>query len=303
MDPTDRIDVFISHSARNRRLAEEIERILSSAGLTCWIAPKDVPAGANYARSISDAISRSRTLVAVLTPDANQSEHVAREVELAVNEGLRIVPMRLGTTKPAGSLEFLLSLVQWVDLSPKSMEDDLRQLAESLKPVTETPKVRRSPSPPVRRRSRKRIGVVLACVALAGAAVVAGVYMTRPAGPDAITSPADGVVVGAQETASGTSHGTRGRTLLAVVRTESPQRYYPQDPPISTGWRGGWKATVYFGEEGGPGGTFELLLVETGDAAPFDEYYRAARASGSWEGLEALPEGAAVLDTVRVTRR
>ena len=115
--------------------------------------------------------------------------------------------------------------------------------------------------------------------------------------------PACFVVVGAQETASGTSHGTRGRTLLAVVRTESPQRYYPQDPPISTGWRGGWKATVYFGEEGGPGGTFELLLVETGDAAPFDEYYRAARASGSWEGLEALPEGAAVLDTVRVTRR
>ena len=303
MDPTDRIDVFISHSAKNRRLAEEIERILSSAGLTCWIAPTDVPAGADYAWSISEAISRSRTLVVVLTPDANKSGHVAREVNLAVNEGLRIVPMRLGITKPERSLKYLLGLTEWVDLSPKSMEDDLRRFAESLKPVTEAPKGPQSPPPPVRRPSRMRIGVVLACVALAVAAVVVGVYVTRPTGPDAITSPTDGALVGAQETASGTWHGTRGHTLLAVVLTESPQRYYPQDPPISTGWRGAWTTTVYFGEEEGRGGAFELLLVETEDAAPFDEYYRAARASGSWQGLEALPEGATVLDAVRVTRR
>ncbi len=300
MDPTDRIGIFVSHSTKNRRLAEEIEEILSSAGLTCWIAPRDVPPGGDYAESIVDAISRSDTLVVVLTSDANLSKHVASEVELAVNRGLRIVPLRFAHTKPEGSLEFLLSRKEWVELSPKSMEDDLRRFAESLK---ETHDGRRPVLPPTRRRRRVRIGIVMGLAALSVAVVAAGVYLKTPAGPDAISFPADGAIVSAQETAQGSSLATRGRTLFAVVLTESPPRYYPQDPQISTGWRGAWRATVYFGEVGGPGGAFDLLLVETVDATPYNQYLEAARASGSWDGLAALPEGSRVLDTVRVARK
>ncbi|MFC1913837.1 toll/interleukin-1 receptor domain-containing protein [Chloroflexota bacterium] len=38
-------DVFISHSSRDRLIAEEVRTALESKNIRCWIAPKDVIPG------------------------------------------------------------------------------------------------------------------------------------------------------------------------------------------------------------------------------------------------------------------
>ena len=44
--------VFISHSATDRDAAEAICAALEAAGLACWIAPRDIPAGTPWAAAI-----------------------------------------------------------------------------------------------------------------------------------------------------------------------------------------------------------------------------------------------------------
>jgi hypothetical protein len=41
-------DVFISHSSKDKLTADAICHSLEQNGIRCWIAPRDVRAGANY---------------------------------------------------------------------------------------------------------------------------------------------------------------------------------------------------------------------------------------------------------------
>jgi len=41
-------DVFISHASPDVKLAESICEVLESNGMSCWIAPRDIPFGYFY---------------------------------------------------------------------------------------------------------------------------------------------------------------------------------------------------------------------------------------------------------------
>ena len=76
-------DVFISHSAVDKLLADAVCHGLEKRQIRCWIAPRDIPAGATWAGSIADAIAKSRIMLLIFSSHANTSEHVMREVGLA----------------------------------------------------------------------------------------------------------------------------------------------------------------------------------------------------------------------------
>ena len=57
--------VFISHSSIDRDAAEAIRVALEEAGLACWIAPRDIAPGQNWADAISAAIAEARLLLLV----------------------------------------------------------------------------------------------------------------------------------------------------------------------------------------------------------------------------------------------
>src|SRR5579864_6281426 len=88
-------DVFISHSAEDKQPAEEICASLEATGIRCWIAPRDVALGDNYAGAIMDAIYSSRATVLLFSHNSNRSQHVLREVERAVSRSVPIIPVRL----------------------------------------------------------------------------------------------------------------------------------------------------------------------------------------------------------------
>ena len=52
-------DVFICHSSKDRSIANAICSTLEQQRIRCWVAPRDVVPGSDYAKSIVEAISGS----------------------------------------------------------------------------------------------------------------------------------------------------------------------------------------------------------------------------------------------------
>jgi hypothetical protein len=77
-------DAFLSYSSQDKTIANAMCHYLEQRGLRCWIAPRDVRPGEDYAAEIIDAIMASRALVVVFSANANASKHVKSEVERAV---------------------------------------------------------------------------------------------------------------------------------------------------------------------------------------------------------------------------
>ena len=132
-------DVFVSHSVKDKNVAEAIVARLEAESVTCWIAPRDVVPGADWGESIIDAIESSRIMVLIFSQSANASPQIKREVERAVNKGVYIIPFRVEDIPPARALEYFISTSQWMDAFPPPLERHLDTLAKTVKAVLKTP--------------------------------------------------------------------------------------------------------------------------------------------------------------------
>jgi len=107
--------VFISYASDDTPSAASIRDGLEAAGITCWIAPRDIAPGADYAEQIIDAIEACAAMVLVLSETSNQSRYVRNEVERAVAKNKVVIPVRIHNVAPSRSLEFFVSNAQWID--------------------------------------------------------------------------------------------------------------------------------------------------------------------------------------------
>ena len=55
-------EVFVSYASQDAAVANAIVAALEQQGLRCWVAPRDVRAGAHYADAIIQAINGRRPL-------------------------------------------------------------------------------------------------------------------------------------------------------------------------------------------------------------------------------------------------
>src|SRR5260370_13352556 len=125
--------VFISHSNKDHGTAEAICKHLESAGIKCWIAPRDIEAGSDWAKGIMRGIGDCRVSVLVFTAHANDSEHVGREVAKASSLGLAVIPFRTEAVNPRENLEYFLETVQWLDAVAPPLEKHLGALVDRAK--------------------------------------------------------------------------------------------------------------------------------------------------------------------------
>ena len=84
-------DVFISYSSKDERIANEMCTAFEKEGLSCWIAPRNIQVGKEYGGEIIKGIEGCKVFFLCLSKDANESQHVLREVERAVNRKLPII--------------------------------------------------------------------------------------------------------------------------------------------------------------------------------------------------------------------
>ena len=101
--------IFISYAANDAETANAACRYLESRGVTCWIAPRDVKPGAQYADAIVRAINEATALVVVMSASAMASSHVLREVERAASKHKQIIAFRIDAAALNPALEYFLS--------------------------------------------------------------------------------------------------------------------------------------------------------------------------------------------------
>jgi hypothetical protein len=115
-------DAFLSYSSQDKTIADAMCHYLEQRGLRCWIAPRDVRPGEDYAAEIIDAIMASRALVVVFSANANASKHVKSEVERAVSHGIVVIPFRTEEVQPSKTLELFLGAKHWLDAMSLPLE-------------------------------------------------------------------------------------------------------------------------------------------------------------------------------------
>ena len=111
-------DVFISYSSRNKPTALAICHVLEGHGVRCWMAPRDIPPGADYGDVIDEAIVACRLFVLVFSEPASLSQWVKGELNLAFTEKKIIIPYRIDETPLKGAMRLILNQTHWVDAYP-----------------------------------------------------------------------------------------------------------------------------------------------------------------------------------------
>jgi len=140
-------NVFISHSSADSKLAYAMCDYLEEKGIRCWIAPRNIPVGVKYGKSIIMGIKTCKIMVVLFNKNSNASEAVETEVERAFNYKTILIPFKLDETIPSDSLEFSFGSFQWLNATKGNPEDhfDLlyqncaRVLGKKESPIKEKP--------------------------------------------------------------------------------------------------------------------------------------------------------------------
>jgi hypothetical protein len=153
--------IFISHSSKDRKTALTICGTLERRGLACWISSRDIRAGDNYQEAIFAAIESARVMNLVFTGNANNSDDVKREIALASQKHILVVPARVEDVTPNPAFRYEFATRQWIDLFEDwetGIERLVSQIAEALGNVSNGgsfppsgPRIRPEPLQPSRR--------------------------------------------------------------------------------------------------------------------------------------------------------
>ncbi|MDZ4859955.1 MAG: SUMF1/EgtB/PvdO family nonheme iron enzyme [Candidatus Hydrogenedentes bacterium] len=121
-------DVFVSYSNKDKHVADAVCAALENRRIRCWIAPRDVPGGAQWGSTIIDAISECQVMVLVFSAHSNRSSQVLREVGTAVENSTMIIPFRIDECPMSKDMQYLLKPLHWLDAMTPPLEDHLRKL-------------------------------------------------------------------------------------------------------------------------------------------------------------------------------
>src|SRR5881394_140711 len=126
-------DVFISHSAQDRTVAEKICTALEQDGIPCWVAPRDVRPGKSFPGEITRAIQQTKVMLLIFSKHSNSSEQVLREVQLAVDCKVPIIRLRLEDIPLSDDLRYYLSTPHWLDALSHPLSKHIPPLARAIK--------------------------------------------------------------------------------------------------------------------------------------------------------------------------
>lgn len=173
--------VFISYCSEDKSVADEVCAGLESSGITCWIAPRDVRPGENWAGSIIKSISAAKVMVLIFSRHTNASRHVMNEIERAVSHRVTVVPFRIDEVKPSEDLELFISSCHWLDAfkAPRSAKigDLVRAVSGAI--GREAPATAAVSAPAPQKPARGLVTVAAAAVAVAVAAAAFFAFRSR----------------------------------------------------------------------------------------------------------------------------
>jgi TIR domain len=126
-------DVFVSHSAQDKKVAETICGALEQQGIRCWVAPRDVRPGKSFPGEITRAIQQTKVMLLIFSGHSNSSEQVLREVQLAVDCRVPIVRLRMEDIPLSDDLRYYLSTPQYLDALTTPLTKHIPSLVTAVK--------------------------------------------------------------------------------------------------------------------------------------------------------------------------
>jgi TIR domain-containing protein/uncharacterized protein DUF4328 len=124
--------VFISHASEDRDVAEAVCDAIEARGVRCWIAPRDITPGQDYAEALYEAIVECRALVLVLSERSVASQQVLREVEQALRDSDPIIPFRIDDAQLPPGLQFRIGKADWLAGSTVDLSSQIGMLADRM---------------------------------------------------------------------------------------------------------------------------------------------------------------------------
>jgi hypothetical protein len=107
--------VFLSYSRIDIDIMQRVKQDLRNAGLKVWTDEGIEPGTFSWKEAIEDAIRDTEMLVVLLSPDANNSKWVQREIDYADVQDVQVMPI-LVRGEPRDSVPFALAGSQFIDL-------------------------------------------------------------------------------------------------------------------------------------------------------------------------------------------
>lgn len=107
--------IFISHSSSDAKQAEALCGYLEKRNKKCFIAPRDIRSGHEYAEELLDGIDNSYVVILMLSEKSNTSPHVLREIERAISKNIPVIVYKMENVTLSKSLEYFLMTHQWMD--------------------------------------------------------------------------------------------------------------------------------------------------------------------------------------------
>ena len=111
--------VFICYSRKDEDFVLKLATNLKRQGVPIWLDQWDIPAGANWNRTIEKALNECTRLLLVLSPSSVESDEVQCEWLSALDEKKIVVPILY---KPC-RMPFRLKPIQYIDFVSRSPDD------------------------------------------------------------------------------------------------------------------------------------------------------------------------------------
>ena len=121
-------EIFISYPSENKAVADSICASLEQQQYRCWMAPRDILPGQNFAEALYDAIDSSRIFVLVFSDITNKSPHIMSEVQRAFNNNIVIIPFRVEAVEPSKALQYYIGTAHWLDAFTPPLEEQVEKL-------------------------------------------------------------------------------------------------------------------------------------------------------------------------------
>ena len=145
--------VFISHAQNDKKFADRICEKLETNGYSCWIAPRDIPYGTDWAGEITGSIKECRLFVFLLSKSSVESRQCPKEITLADNAGKPMICIQMDETKMNPMMEYHFLSGQLCYFNPEKPDETLDELLISAKRILGEPE---KPEPAEKTPERKK---------------------------------------------------------------------------------------------------------------------------------------------------
>lgn len=108
-------DVFISYSSKDSESAEYVLKTLESMFISCWMAPRDIPKGGNFADAIPSAIRSAGIFLILVSRNSQESPQVRNELSFATHCKLPIASLMLDSEPLNDNFQYHISQANQFD--------------------------------------------------------------------------------------------------------------------------------------------------------------------------------------------